>query len=59
MKKKVGRPSKIDKEAMREVNISFIFIIIVLLILLSMTIITVSNPVIAESIKAAIGKLFN
>ena len=33
-KGKVGRPSKLDKDTMKEANISFIIIIIILLILL-------------------------
>ena len=37
-KGKVGRPSKLDKDTMREANISFIIIIIIFTVLLSLKI---------------------
>ena len=55
-KGKVGRPSKLDKDTMKEANISFIIIIIILLILLSVATLTVINP---EIFKASIINLFN
>ncbi len=57
-KKKVGRPSKIDNDTMREVNVWFVFIIVILFVLLSMTIITIVNPNVIENIKASIINLF-
>lgn len=60
MKKKnpVGRPSKVDKEAMNEANIMFLVIIIILLLLLSTTIVTIIRPDIFDMIKASIFNLF-
>ena len=53
-KGKVGRPSKLDKDTMKEANISFIIIIIILLILLSVATLTVINPEIYNALKASI-----
>ena len=58
-KGKVGRPSKLDKDTMKEANISFIIIIIILLILLSVATLTVINPEIYNALKASIINLFN
>ena len=55
-KGKVGRPSKLDKDTMKEANISFI---IILLILLSVATLTVINPEIYNALKASIINLFN
>ena len=58
-KGKVGRPSKLDKDTMKEANISFIIIIIILLILLSVATLAVINPEIYNALKASIINLFN
>lgn len=57
-RKTAGRPTKIDKETMKDANLVFLIIIIILVLLLSMTIITVINPEIFEMIKASIANLF-
>lgn len=59
MARKVGRPSKIDKDTMKTANISFIIILIILILLLSLAVLTVINPSIYDSLKASLIKLFN
>ncbi len=58
MRKKVGRPSKIDKEAMKGFNVSFIIVIIIFMVLLSLTALTIINPSFYEALKASIINLF-
>ena len=57
MKKRQGRPSKIDKESMKVTNTVFLITIIVLLILLSVATVTIINPSLIENIKANIRSL--
>ena len=58
MSKRVGRPSKIDKDTMRDANIGFILIIIILLILLFVATLSIVSPSTYESLKASIINLF-
>lgn len=58
-KNKVGRPSKLDVDTMKQTDISVAIIIIILLLLLSFTVIMVINPDAARSIKASVASLFN
>lgn len=57
-KKAVGRPSKINKEAMNEANVWFMIVMVMLLILLSVSFATIINPEIVNMIKASLANLF-
>lgn len=56
--KRVGRPSKIDKDTMHSANIMFIIVIIILLLLLSVATLSFISPDLYESLKASIINLF-
>lgn len=58
MKKSVGRPSKLDKDTMREANISFFVIMIILILLLTIATLTIINTEIFDYIKASLANLF-
>lgn len=58
MAKKVGRPSKIDKDTMHTANIAFIIVIIILVLLLFVATLSVVSPEVYESLKANIINLF-
>lgn len=57
-KKIVGRPSKINKEAMNEANVWFMVVMVMLLILLSVSFATIINPEMVDMIKASLANLF-
>lgn len=57
-KKMIGRPSKVNKDAMNEANTWFIVIIVMLFVLLSVSFATIINPEIFDTIKASIINLF-
>ena len=57
--RKVGRPSKIDKDTMHSANILFIIIIIILLLLLSVVTLSFVSPEAYESLQGLIKYLFN
>lgn len=56
--RRVGRPSKIDKETMKVADIGFIIILIILILLLSLAVLTVINPSMYDSLKASIKSIF-
>lgn len=57
-KKKVGRPSKIDKDTMKAANVSFMVIVVILLALLSVAALSVMKPSVYEALKASVFNLF-
>lgn len=52
-----GRPSKLDKDTMKQANTMFMVIIIILFLLLSVTVIKIGNQNLFDYIKASLGNL--